>query len=66
MSWRRASWLSSSALGVRLDSILAIPSGVAAVGCAVALERGAPLSVAVMRKLLYPWAAKAGFELYRV
>ncbi|MEM1912672.1 MAG: phosphoribosyltransferase family protein [Thermofilaceae archaeon] len=47
--------------GVRFDSILAIPNGGVAVGYALALELGAPLSVAVVRKLTYPWTTEAGF-----
>ena len=46
---------------VRFDSILAIPNGGVAVGYALALELGAPLSVAVVRKLTYPWTTEAGF-----
>lgn len=50
-----------SGRGVRFDSILAIPNGGVAVGYALALETRAPLSVAVVRKITYPWTSEAGF-----
>lgn len=47
--------------GVRFDSMLAIPNGGVAVGYAMALELGKTLSVAIVRKLTYPWTTEAGF-----
>lgn len=49
------------AQGVGFDSLLAIPNGGVAVGCALSVELGRFLSVAVVRKLTYPWTTEAGF-----
>jgi len=56
---RLASFLRSR--GVSFSRVLAIPNGGVAVGYALALELEVPLSVAVVRKITYPWTTEAGF-----
>ncbi len=47
--------------GVVFDVILSIPNGGVAVGCEVSTRLGIPLSLAVVRKITYPWTTEAGF-----
>lgn len=47
--------------GMAFDAVLSIPNGGVAVGYEVSTRLGIPLSLAVVRKITYPWTTEAGF-----
>lgn len=47
--------------GLAFDTVLSIPNGGVAVGYEFSIELGVPLSLAVVRKITYPWTTEAGF-----
>ncbi len=47
--------------GIEADILAAIPNGGVAVGAEVSVVLGLPLSVAVVRKITFPWTTEAGF-----